>query len=253
VTMEWDLFNDRIQIVPGASVDQAGSMPVLLDPDFAVLEWQNFLKFPELPTLVDIRRPPTGVERVLAQGRWVFLPVSLFAAFAIGMRGRHGRIPPIPAAAGASFAVLLGVGSFLVGGAASLSDERAADVVEGVLHNIYRAFDYREEEQVYDTLGRSVDGDLLEEIYLETRRGLELENQGGARARVKQIELTEIAARGGEGGSFVARATWNVFGAVGHWGHIHARSNRYEADLEFSPIDGVWKLSSLEILDEQRL
>ena len=145
----------------------------------------------------------------------------------------------------ASIVALAGGFAFAIGGAAAFSNDVAGEVVEGVLHNIYRAFDYRQEERVYDILGRSVEGDLLEEIYLETRRGLELTNQGGARARVKQIELTEISARGGEDGAFVARATWNVFGSVGHWGHIHSRSNRYEAELEIAPSDGVWKLSKL--------
>jgi hypothetical protein len=253
VKMVWDLFNDRIQIVPGASVDQAGSLPTFLDPDYAVLEWQNFLKNPELPTLVDVRRPPNTAERLLGWSRWALLPLGLVVAGVIGLRGRRGGMRPIPAALGASTAALAGVLIFVMGGAAAFSNDVAGEVVEGVLHNIYRAFDYRSEEQVYDILGRSVEGDLLEEIYLETRRGLELTNQGGARARVKKIELTEISARGGEGGAFVARATWNVFGSVGHWGHIHTRSNRYEADLEITPSDGVWKLSNLEILDEQRL
>ncbi len=253
VKMEWDLFNERIQIVPGAAVDQAGPLPTFLEPDDAVLEWQNFLKNPELPTLIDIRPPPNAIERLIGWLRWGLLPLGLFGAGVIGLRARRGEYRPIPAAFAGSVAVLAGVFVFFVGGRAAFSNDVAGEVVEGVLHNIYRAFDYRQEEQVYDILGRSVEGDLLEEIYLETRRGLELTNQGGARARVKEIELTEFSARSGENGAFVARASWNVFGSVGHWGHIHSRSNRYEAELEIAPSDGIWKLSRLEILDEQRL
>jgi hypothetical protein len=253
VKMDWDLFNDRIQLVPGAAVDQAGSMPTFLEPDYAVLEWQNFLKNPELPTLVELRPPPSAFGRLLGWSRWALLPLGLLVAVVFGMRARRGELSPLSAGVGGSISVLAGVAAFVIGGASSFSNARAGEVVEGVLHNIYRAFDYREEERVYDVLGRSVTGDLLEEIYLETRRGLELTNQGGARARVKKIELLEIGAQPGENGAFVARATWNVFGSVGHWGHVHARSNRYEAELELAPSDGVWKLSRLEILDEQRL
>jgi hypothetical protein len=253
VKMEWDLFNERIQIVPGAAVDQAGPLPSLLDPDYAVLEWQNFLQNPEVPTLVDVRRPPSGVERLVGWARWALLPLGFFVAGALVLRSRRGMLRPIPAALGAAAACIAAISAFIVGGAAAMSNERAGEVVEGILHNIYRAFDYRSEEQVYDILGRSVAGDLLEEIYLENRRGLELANQGGARARVKQVELTEISSRAGENGAFVARASWNVFGSVGHWGHIHSRNNRYEAELEIAPSDGSWKLSRLEILDEQRL
>jgi hypothetical protein len=253
VKMDWDLFNERIQIVPGASVDQAGSLPTFLEPDYAVLEWQNFLKNPELPTLVDVRRPPNGAERFLGWARWALLPLGLFAAAVFAVRARRGVMRPFPAVLAGTALAFAGVLAFVAGGAAAFSNERAGQVVEGVLHNIYRAFDYRQEEQVYDILGRSVEGDLLEEIYLETRRGLELANQGGARARVKAIELTDIAASSGENGAVIARTTWNVFGSVGHWGHIHSRSNRYEAELEISPSEGVWKLSRMEILDEQRL
>ena len=56
-----------------------------------------------------------------------------------------------------------------------------------------------------------------------------------------------------EGGGFVATTAWNVAGSVGHWGHIHQRRNRYRARLDVRPIDGRWKLTGLEILDEERL
>jgi hypothetical protein len=253
VTMDWDLFDDRIKLVPAASVDQAGSLPVYLEPDFAVLEWQNFLKNPVLPTLVEIRRPPTSIERLLGLLRWLLLPLGIGLAVWLLIRARRGELGWAAAASAAAASVVVGVGAFWWGGAAALSEDRAGEVVEGLLHNIYRAFDYRQEEQIYDTLDRSVTGDLLARIYLETRRGLELANQGGARAKVKSIELIETSARAGEGAAFVARATWNVHGSVGHWGHVHQRSNRYQAELEITPVDGVWKLAGLEIIDEERL
>lgn len=253
VTMDWDLFDERIQLVAAASVDQAGSLPVYLEPDFAVLEWQNFLKNPVLPTLVEIRRPPTSIERLLGLLRWLLLPLGIGLAAWLLIGARRGELRRVAVASAATAAVVVGIGAFWVGGAATLSDDKSGEVVEGLLHNIYLAFDYRQEERIYDALDRSVTGDLLARIYLETRRGLELANQGGARAKVKRIELLETSARAGEDGAFVARATWNVHGSVGHWGHVHQRSNGYQAELEIAPVDGVWKLTGLEILDEQRL
>ncbi len=50
-----------------------------------------------------------------------------------------------------------------------------------------------------------------------------------------------------------ATASWNVAGSVGHWGHVHQRKNQYRAEINVSPIDGVWKLVDLEILEEERL
>ena len=136
------------------------------------------------------------------------------------------------------------------GRTARLSNKRSNEVISGLLHNIYRAFDFREEGQIYNVLAKSVTGDQLARIYLETRRGLELASQGGARAKVKQIELDASPA---DGGGFLATATWNVSGSVGHWGHLHQRRNQYRAELGVAPVDGVWKLVALEILEEQRL
>ena len=135
-----------------------------------------------------------------------------------------------------------------------MTDEKAEDMVAGLLHNIYRAFDFRGEEAIYDSLDRSVSGDLLTEIYLETRRGLEVASQGGARAKVKDIEMLEVESHPLEGRQGIAAQTrWNVSGSVGHWGHVHTRTNQYEAELSIEPVDGAWKLTNLTILQEERL
>ena len=253
VTMDWDLFSDRIQMVPASSVDQAGALPTFLEPDYKVLEWQNFLKNPVLPTMADIRPPPTTIQRWMSWIRWlVLLTAVLIIAWYLREARRH-QVSHILVGGIAVCALVISTICFRIGSEAVITNQRAGKVVGGLLHNIYRAFDYRREEQIYDTLERSVSGDLLERIYLETRKGLELTNQGGARAKVKDIELVEISTRSGDDGAFVAEATWNVYGSVGHWGHIHQRSNRYVAELNITPIDDIWKLTGLEIIDEQRL
>jgi hypothetical protein len=56
-----------------------------------------------------------------------------------------------------------------------------------------------------------------------------------------------------EDGALVADTTWIVHGSVGHWGHRHARSNRYRAELLIAPVDGAWKLAGFEVLGEPRL
>jgi hypothetical protein len=89
----------------------------------------------------------------------------------------------------------------------------------------YRAFDFRKDEQIYDVLSLSISGDLLSNIYLETKRGLVLENQGGARAKVQDIELSDIQISEANMKQVNVIATWVVKGSVGHWGHIHKRSN----------------------------
>jgi hypothetical protein len=133
------------------------------------------------------------------------------------------------------------------------SDE-AKTIVTGLLRNVYRAFDFRGEEVIYDNLARSAAGELLTEIYLETRKSLEIENQGGARAKVKEIEMIDAKHEPLDGDvGFISHCTWNVTGSVGHWGHIHQRTNQYEARLTIKPIDGAWKITNLELLQEKRL
>jgi len=253
VTMEWDLFDDRIDRVPVSAVDQAGPLPSFLTPEDPLLVWQNFLTNPKLPELVVTETPPTRLARTAHRARWVALALLLATTlYAIhSFRRRRAVSPSVTIAT--VIGLLLTVGTFWAARDAGWSDPRKRQLVGDLLHNVYRAFDFRDEEKIYDVLARSVAGDLLTDIYLETRRGLEVRNQGGARAKVKELELVELEVEPGNNGGFVAQAQWDVSGSVGHWGHIHSRSNRYRAALGIEPVDGSWKLTSLELLEESRL
>jgi hypothetical protein len=250
VTMDWDLWDARIQQVPVSAVDQAGPLPGFLEPDWRVLEWKNFLKHPELPRLRVLQAPPGRLAYWTWRLRWI-VGAALLAGLLVSLRAAPSR-RGVPLAARAALLVI-GLGALWWSGSARISDERARELVSGLLHNVYRAFDFRDEEQIYDVLARSVEGKLLTQTYLETRRGLELAGQGGARARVKDIELVEISAQPAAGGGFRADAAWNVAGSVGHWGHVHQRANHYRARLHVRPTEAGWRLSELEILDERRL
>jgi hypothetical protein len=221
-------------------------LPVILEPDFHVLEWQNFLKFPDLPTLQVLEPPPSALANGIRRIRWLLI------AAAIGVSVWSMRSPRKRIGAVAASWVVVAACIWMSRDALEL-DESASEVMSGLLHNIYRAFDFRDEERIYDTLARSVTGDLLTEIYLEARRGLELVNQGGARVKVKEIELLEFEAEPAKLGGFSATATWNVSGSVGHWGHVHQRRNQYRAIVGVAPIDGEWKLVAMEVLEEERL
>lgn len=48
-------------------------------------------------------------------------------------------------------------------------------------------------------------------------------------------------------------ANWDVYGSVRHWNHIHFRCNTYKAELTIVPSDQYWKLSNLQLLDEERV
>jgi hypothetical protein len=250
VEMDWDLFTDKMKLVPTSTVDQAGPLPTFLEPDFSTLVWENFLKYPELPILKELRQPPGMLQELARWGQWLF---GFIAVALLALAWRVRRSENVMLLATAVLALSLAAGSAYAWRSVKLSPERTMDLVGGLLHNVYRSFDYRGEETVYDVLARSVSGDLLAEVYLETRKSLELANQGGAQVKVKDIEMVEARLADNSGEGFTVEARWNVFGSVGHWGHIHQRTNAYHANITVTEVDNAWKLTDLDILREERL
>jgi len=248
----WNHFIDRVDRIPAAATDEAGPLRFFLVPDDNILWWKNFLKNPTMPTLVDVQAPPSFALRGAAVLSWIALAVMGFFVVKNGIAAARGKGPWRRAIATSAALLAIAGGSFAATHSAAIDDERAEEIVTSLLHNVYRAFDFRNEETIYDTLAHSVSGDLLTETYLETRRGLELASQGGARAKVQEIEMLEVESET-EGPGFRATSTWNVAASVGHWGHIHQRRNQYVAELTVEPVDGVWKITRLELIEEKRL
>ena len=234
VTMRWDLFGPRIQRVPAVATDEAGGLPSWLTPEDDILTWTNFLKNPRAAGFLAVPEPRSASALV----PWVAWALAVIGLIALVRRRWVGG------------ALLLVIGGALL---LTRGDEAPrGEVVGALLRNTYRAFDLVGESAVYDALERSVDGAVLDETYLQTRRALELQNQGGARVKVNEVTLESCDARS-EGESFRARCAWTVQGSVGHWGHLHQRSNRYDAEIGVAIRDGAWKIVSIEMLDEARV
>ncbi|MBX3728728.1 MAG: hypothetical protein KF858_06050 [Candidatus Sumerlaeia bacterium] len=134
------------------------------------------------------------------------------------------------------------------------ADAEAAEIFETLLRNIYRAFDYRAEGDIYDALARSVADDLLTRLYLDIRRGLVLEAEGGATARVESVSVSSgaLATPPAEPRAFTYRATWQAAGRIEHWGHVHDRANTYTAEFTVGVRDASWKLTSMRVLRHER-
>jgi hypothetical protein len=139
--------------------------------------------------------------------------------------------------------------------APQMTDDNAVTVLNSLLKNIYRSFDFREEEDVYDRLATSVQGNLLSEIYLQNRKSMVVTQAGGARARVKEVEILDVDVDQLDSRplGLLFHAKWTAMGSVGHWGHIHFRKNQYEANISVEPVDGTWKISGLELIEEKRI
>lgn len=251
-------------------------------------EWQNPGREPrpEIATIAAALPPkPTLKVRPIA---WIGIGAGLFL-FVLGWR-------KFSAATGA-LALLAGLGTAAATWSygnevdspfsepVTVTDEQARAVFETLHRNVYRAFDYGTEGEVYDALAASVSGELLRDLYLSIRKSLEVREQGGAMARIREVryevpgavpasddaeqdtgtvnenEASE-AAQNTSGRvadedlpwpGFRYRSTWTVAGTVEHWGHIHERVNRFDGIFTVQLEDGDWKITDFEVIGEKRI
>jgi hypothetical protein len=103
-------------------------------------------------------------------------------------------------------------------------------------------------------LAVGLSGDVLGDVYLQMRRSTELEGQGGARVEVDSVEVVSVdLERATPTRGSVAKCRWNASGSVGHWGHVHRRTNEYAASFTVEPTGGAWRICRIELLDKSRV
>lgn len=260
VSMVCELFTPKIQSIPAVASDEAGGLPGVVTPGDPVLVWKNYLTNPKGSELVEVAGPPR--QRFLAVPVASLICIALAAIFYVFNRqhARSGqRVWQWSGVAPIAFLLLAGVlfpfarvsvaSPFL--GSPKISDQEAREILAGLLHNVYRSFDHHDEGLIYDRLSKSIDGDLLGNVYLETRQSMEVKNQGGLRISVKEVDVTELepTADGNEP-QHTYRCGWRVRGWIGHWGHVHARENDHLALITIADRGGKWKITSMEMLDQ---
>ena len=255
LSLTWE-FSDGVMEIPATVTDPESTRSIMLTPRQPVLDWQNELAEDPVPKVSAIAVEPTEITVPL----WSLVPFAAALLFAV--RAVRRRAPVFSFALARVMlvvAILLGPFGNLaiavpwsVGSAPRAS--QAKRILAGVLPNIYRALEFREESVVFDRLALSVTGDTLTEVYLDQRKVLVMEERGGARARVEAVEVIEVDSVEPESsGGFSADAIWTVGGTVTHFGHRHFRQNRYDARVALVPDEGVWKIRLIEVLNEERL
>jgi hypothetical protein len=263
VTVPWDVFTDRIRKVPTSAVDPAGPFPSYVTPEENTLVWKNYLKTYKIPTVAHVRVQDSLIKMNVPVASVACLALLALILWLISKRNKNGQ--PILThlvlagvmAAGA--VALYPLARVAIGRPAiiapTITDQEGVRILESLLKNVYRAFDFRDENAVYDRLATSVKGDLLSDIYLQNRKSLIVTQAGGARARVKEVKMLDarIEHKKERGLGLLIRARWTALGTVGHWGHIHTRENMYDANISVEPVDGVWKITGLELLEEKRI
>ena len=132
----------------------------------------------------------------------------------------------------------------------------ARRVVSSVLFDTYRAFNLRDEEEVFDRLADSVTGDLVEDLYLDSRRRLNAGTRQGTEVTVRDVEVVEIGeptqrVAGTNTVSYDCR--WVVTSRVRHLQHIHHRQNIYGGVLTLTVDGDRWKIADVELTSEDRV
>jgi hypothetical protein len=260
VFVEWGGFIADVRTLPVRIFFGTGSEAHEIHAALPRLAWKSEgrvpLPIPLAPVPELESRPPTRLP--LATLLWLAGTSSLMLLLKKGGR-------PLPGGALAWTATLL-AGALLswpllnvrVGGGTDVPEiqetQQAEAILTPLLRNVYRAFDRRTEEQIYDVLARSVDGELLRRLYLETLEALTLDGREGARVTISEFSLDVLSVRPVEiGTGFTAECQWTALGKVGHWGHTHPRVNRYNAKVTVSPVQGEWKLTGLEVTEARRI
>jgi hypothetical protein len=138
------------------------------------------------------------------------------------------------------------------------SEGQALEAFRPLHENIYRAFDYAEESDIYDALARSVRGDLLDDLYSEVYQSLIMREEGGAVSRVQEVirvddAVQEIKQTEEGRPSFTVESRWRVQGVVYHWGHSHTRLNEYAALYTVVGGDEGWRIATSKTLEQFRV
>ena len=254
ILIQWQLFPDSVRFIEASAVDPHGAFTAMLSPGENMLRWKSRLAGYRVPAIEAIeieRRSQPLIAILLWMGILLFLVYKLV------------RKKQLYVAKWMMVVLVLGFLTYpFIRFPMNLpllpkgkpSSERTSVILSDLLTNVYRAFDRRKENDVYDRLAISVSGNQLTEIYLQNRQSMELENRGSARANVDEVNIQELSdLKHHKDHGYVADTRWTVRGSVNHFGHTHYRQNQYRALVSFGIDNETWKIYNIEILDTRRL
>lgn len=268
VSVTWNLFNDAVKSVDSVvfafdEIQKTEFTMFLTDNTF---EWQTTDMAPSAP----IAGVTTDAEKYATPVIKVPLISLVFGMVMLGLLGCC-----LFCRCSWTTASLIGVVCLLAGlltwnyqvwelknpfaARPQVSSEQASQVFRQLHKNIFRAFDYRNEEEIYNALAQSVDGELLRDLYLKIIESLKVKEQGGAVSNIREVKIvagSPLASDPDSGlsdrPSFGFRSQWDLVGTVEHWGHIHERTNQYDARFQIELIDDQWKITAMQVLDESQ-
>jgi hypothetical protein len=156
VTVPWDVFTDRIRKVPTSAVDPAGPFPSYVTPEDNTLVWKNYLKSYKIPTVAHVMVQDSLIKLNVPVASVACLVLLALILLRIRKWTKNGQ----PIRTYAALAALLAVGvvtlypfaRVAIGRPAiiapTMTDQEAVRILDSLLKNVYRAFDFRGEEAV---------------------------------------------------------------------------------------------------------
>ena len=136
-----------------------------------------------------------------------------------------------------------------------LDKESLKGLVERRLWNTYTAFNIADEDALFEQLAENLDEELLDHIYLDSRRRLTMGLREGSKVTVKEVSLGSLGSQetgaSGENG-WKYPAVWTVTAQVKHLKHIHYRKNQYTGTIALKPMESGWKISEIILTSEDR-
>lgn len=244
VQVDWNFFPSGIDSLPGRTSQIWGTEAVMISREDNIWAWTNPVKRSLFPEIREISVKSAGIPLISI--------LFLIATVVIFIRKAFSQRLVL------SLLLLTSILTYpfaripIPGAWSPRTEEQIAAVTEALLTNLYRSFDVQDDSEVYDRLALSVSGELLQDVFLQNRKAMVLENKGGARARMDHLELLSMDNLRKEKDGFRADAEWTVSGSVSHFGHTHYRKNRYLADILLSVEEKSWKITNIEMLREER-
>ncbi len=131
----------------------------------------------------------------------------------------------------------------------------AKRVIQQVLSNTYFAFNIDDEEELYKRLAQNISGDLVTDIYIDSRRRLTAGVRQGGEVTVRDVKVLSVGDKiDGTNAidGYTYEGKWAVIARVRHLQHIHHRQNIYTGILKIKIEDENWKISTIELKSEDR-
>lgn len=138
--------------------------------------------------------------------------------------------------------------------AGELDQKGMERIMQNVLSNTYTAFNEEDEEKLFDELSKNVDTELLDNVYLDSRRRMNMGLREGAEVSVQEVKLDSLgdAHIQPDLESVEYPVAWTVTARVRHLKHIHYRKNRYIGNVALKAINNKWKISKISLTSEER-